>query len=581
MKRHVTRKQAPYLRGPSKSWAIAIVAAILPVSKNAWAQVHNPSGEVRSAQLPEKNGNSDAAAAAKASAKATATAAEAAAKNSRVFKALANLAEAKRLIVDAFPEDRDSAEALIISATRIAPELPEPFADLARFTLWQIANGMKDTLELHKASQLATHVRDLAPNRPLGDFLIAEILLALGQQQQAMTLFTQASAKYPDHIDTKIFEARFYSESNPRRSLESAQIALAAGHPMDDLSPALALALTNVSKGSAAGHSAGTAIERFAEIYPDRWLWHRAGAAFMEEREIPKARLAFQKAIALGNVMESRLQLGIMEYTIAQEPKKALQEFLALNKLLESRDTSRHEGRALVTSHAALAALSDNNLKLAAEFGNKALVLGATNSNVVGTVVEEFKRKNKADLLWPGLVTAAKENPFLDYAHVSLGVLATDRKDYAAAQDYFGNALALSPERDDLYSARGHAAYLALNYDSALRDFDSALKIRPEQSSYHYNKSCMLALLGRKKESMASLKTAVLMNRDLLEVASRDVDLQSLRTDRGLENQLANLGVIPRTPGMKPSESEKEDDDSALAVDYSTTKSTTPDESLE
>jgi tetratricopeptide (TPR) repeat protein len=465
---------------------------------------------------------------------------------------------AKKLIVDSFPEDRGRAELLLVDAIRLAPRNIEAYADLSRFVLWQIANGLKEPAEIQRSALLAAHVRDLAPERPLGNYLVCEILLAMGQTAQAAALFESASKRFPEHLDTKVFESRYWSDSNPDKAIESAQDALERGHPMDDLSPAIALALT---KATQRGGTVGERLSRFAAVYPDRWLWHRAGMALAEENSPDKARDAYLKAVSLGNEMESRLQLGVLEYAVLRRFESASAHLERVREVLDRKAedlgtrVSTADSKALVLSHLAIARLGANDETQAAATGREAVLAGMRNANILVPLTEEFLRRRKGELLRPGLEEIVKRDPLQEYVHVTLANLASERKDLQAASDHFTAAIALQPTRDDLFSSRGHVSYRALRYDTALRDFERASTLRPDQPTHHYNRACMLSLLGRKQEAVVALREAIGMNAELRELALRDADLAPLRKDESYAQELSALGL---TTAAKPAKNADE-----------------------
>jgi len=488
-------------------------------------------------------------------------------------RAKALVIEAKRLIVDSFPEDRATAENLLVDAIRLSPRYVDAYTDLSRYILWQIANGMKEPAEIQKAAQLAAHVREIAPDRPVGNYLVCEILLALGQPKQANELYQETAKQWPMHEETKVFEARYWSENDPARALVAAQDALGRGHTMDDLSPAIALAVSTRQKQL--GLSVGDGLGRFAAVYPDRWLYHRAAMAYADENRTQEARSAYLKAVGLGNDLESRLQLGVLEYTVLRELPHAAEHLEKVRSLLEAKHAGRSESSALVLSHLALTWLEAGNDARASDAGRKALVTSSGSTNIVVPLTEEFVRRKKGELLRAGLEEVAVSNPMQEYVHVTLANMASDRKDYDDAGDRFTAAIALSPARDDLHSARGHVAYRALRYDAALRDFERAAALRPDQAAHHYNKACMLSLLGRKHESLASLREAISLNAELSGVASRDADLAPMRADLELRQELAAIGVgAPRTPGAADVASPKADEAHVSSSQRSTSDST-------
>lgn len=447
--------------------------------------------------------------------------------------------EAKALIVDGYADDRARAENLLIDAIRLDSSTPEPYVELVRYTLWQVANGMQDASSMYRAAELAHIANDLSTTRPIGQYLVCELLVATGQPDAAKKLFETVSKAYPNHVDTFAFEARFFSQKSPSRSLDAAQKALSFGHPMDDLSISIVDAITNLSDKNAVGEN----IERFAKIYPDRWLWHRAAAKYVEERRFDKAETAYQNAIRLGNGFESRLQLGVLAYTNLKQPTKAVQYLGDLrNKLLAKPDV-KLENLSLVDAHLAIALLEQNKSAEATTIATEALSYGVSNPSVANALYSEFDSRSKADLLKKPLEKLVTLNPLAEYAHIMLGNLASNRSDFTAALSHFSHAILLAPERDDLYSARGHAWYFTAQYKEALTDFEQAIRYRPSQASHYYNRACMLVLLGRNRDAVRDLKAALNLNQNLIDLAKKDTDLNALRKDDTIKTELAALGL--------------------------------------
>lgn len=448
--------------------------------------------------------------------------------------------KAKRLIVDGFPEDREAAESHLLNAIRVAPYEPEAFAELSRFTLWQIANSIVEPTAIYQASELAEHVKEIAPDRPLGSYLECEILLAAGQYQQALRIYADVREKFPEHTDTLVFEARFWSDIEPMRALKAAQQALTRGYPMDDLSPAIAEAIVKTSDTGEVGEN----LQRFATVYPDRWLWHRAAMAYTEEKQIELAKASYLKAIALGNSLESRLQLAILQYSELKEASFAVKNLEVLRAELAKKANVKTDTLGMVDAHLAIATLDKGDVRGSLEIAERAMRLGNGSMVVTNSVVTEFARRGRDIDLQPALEKLAQENPAHEYVHITLGNLANKSHQYHRAVEWFTNAILLMPERDDLYSARAHALYSTNDFASALNDFELAIKYRPDSGSHRYNRACMLARLGRKAEALDDLKEAITLDQELKELARNDADLEALRRDTLFETDLVAMGVL-------------------------------------
>lgn len=452
------------------------------------------------------------------------------------------LGEARKLIVDALPEDRDYAEHLLVDAIRMAPQNVDAFAELSRFVLWQVSMRYLRPHQLAKAATLARHVKELAPERPLGNYLISEMMMALGQSKKGMDLFESTRTHMPEHPDTLAFEARFYSEKDPDRAIRSAVKALRRGVPMDSLSPALAVAFEEHAKMN--GTSLADHLGNFVQVFPDRWLWHRVAQAYNDDHNYIEARNAFNQAIKLGNDVESRLQLGILLYEHLNDPFSAVETLTELLSYLTHKERKRPLALALVRSHLAASELHLGNHEKASQLATEVFLTTPENESMIASVIDEFEKRGKLEALEPGLLALVSTNPLLDFAHIILAQISTHKQAHEGAAEHLSNAIAVTPDRDDLYAARALVRYQLKNFAFALADFERAIEMSPNQAAHHYNRACMLALLGRTDEAMRSLKEAILIDSSFAELARTDSDLSDVRSTTHYSEQLHQLGVI-------------------------------------
>lgn len=450
--------------------------------------------------------------------------------------------EAQRLLADAIPEERTTAEGRLIEATRVCRSCPDAYAALSRVWLTDYTLGRAGISALQKAASMAEIVKELSPDSPAGEYLGVEVLLTIGRHSEAFKLYSGAKTAFPDHVETDAFEARLWSEVDPARSLRAAQSAISKGYSLQELSAWIGNALVK----SVGDEKSGQALAAFAAVYPDRWLWHRAAMAYVETDEWAKAHHAFKQAIRLGNVLESELQLAIIEYREMKLAESSIARLEKLNKRVRNTKTLGAESLALVETHLAFAHLSAENNEKAQEHAEIAMKLSVNDDARLNQIIETFKQEKKLPLIASQLQKLVLSNPLLEEIHLALAIVATQEKNYQATVEHLSSAIALAPERDDLYSARGQALYLNTQYEVALQDFDFAIKQKPDYAPYHYNKACLLSLLGRKSEAFESLKTALVINESLREQAIDDSDLDNLRFDQEYETRLAQIGLDAR-----------------------------------
>jgi len=94
----------------------------------------------------------------------------------------------------------------------------------------------------------------------------------------------------------------------------------------------------------------------------------------------------------------------------------------------------------------------------------------------------------------------------------------------------FENALTLEPERTDIYNGMGLVYFRQSDFENALKVFQAAIKIDSSDPLVRYNEACALVKLGRLKEGMNSLASAIGLDPNLKETAEKDTDLAAIRS---------------------------------------------------
>lgn len=449
-------------------------------------------------------------------------------------RAQVKLELARRYLADGIPALRGKAERLLTEAIRVDPEAIDAYGELVRLTIWEIAVGTRAPGELDRALAMARQVRDMAPERPLGYFLTCESLNAMGEKKLSMEMCAFAESRFPNHNDTLVFQARYYSERNPRLALRAAQRALEAGVSADVLSRAVGAAFASLTDL----RSKGEALRNFATIFPDRWLWHHAAQSFLQELRWDDARNAYEHAIAEGNILESRLQLGVLCHKNLEDRDCAKRRFQELLELVDRMPELGDVAFAGIAVHLVQVHLALGENGPAAKLAHDALGRQVTNELLQRTLIEEFSQRKLLGLLEPALTEVAQRNPASDFTHRMLGRISLANGKTEDALMHLSRAVVLVPDDDSAYAARAHAYYVLTRYQEALGDFERAIRLRPQEAVHHYNRACMQALLGNRTEALASLRTAFTLDAKLVEVAASDEDFRSLRDDEDFRAQL-------------------------------------------
>ncbi|KAB8033229.1 TPR end-of-group domain-containing protein [Fluviispira multicolorata] len=444
---------------------------------------------------------------------------------------------AKRIIVDSLPGEQIKAEKLLIESIRQNPKNINAYVALAKLIQAQVAQGNKYPQELHKSIMLINQAYEIDPDRPKTRFASADILFYTGQVKNAEDLYLDTLTRYPNHKDTFIEKTRIFSEKNPQESIKSAEFALKSGASTDDISQYVSSAIIRSTKRD----ELGLTLKNFAKKYPDRWIWHKAALAYANNRNYKEATYAFEKAISLGNDVESRLQLAVMQYTIESKNKKAIDNLNLLIKILGEKEYISTSAYSLVYAHLSLAYFRDKKKEEAAIAATYSAKSSGESKQFYKSLVSEYKKINALYILDDSLNYLMREEPSFELPYVVFAEINRNNKKYSNAIEMYDKAISLEPKRDDLFAERAITYYKSSSYDNALEDFDSALKLRPHTAIYIYNKACMLALLGKKSEALKMLKLAFMEDKKLIELARVDADFASIKSDTVYSSQFASL----------------------------------------
>ena len=445
--------------------------------------------------------------------------------------------EAKTILVNALPGEQLKAEKLLVESIRINPKNIDAYIELSRLIQQQVSQGYRHPYELQKSIELVSEANELDPNRPKALFAKADILYYSGQSKAAEDLYVETLTKFSEHLDSYIEKARIFSEKNPKESLLNIEMALKKGANTDDISQSAYIAFSKLEKPNELGNT----LKKFAQKYPDRWLWHKAALSYMNIKNYNEATYCFEKAISLGNDVESLLQLSVMQYSLQNKYKLSIHN---LEKLISNVSKMKYispSASSLIYAHVSMANFKNKNVEDAAQAAIYAAVTANDNKQFYASLVAEYKKLNALYILEGSLKYLIKEEPEYLLPYSIYGEIYRNSKKFEDAIEMYNKAIALDKTKDDLYAERGITYYKNLNYLNALNDFDSALRLRPRTAIYIYNKACMLALLGKKSEALLNLKLALIEDKKLVELARNDSDFASIKSDSEYSSQFASL----------------------------------------
>ena len=103
---------------------------------------------------------------------------------------------------------------------------------------------------------------------------------------------------------------------------------------------------------------------------------------------------------------------------------------------------------------------------------------------------------------------------------------------YSEAIKSYDRALEIKPDNHQAWHNRGIALYYLQRYSEAIKFYDKALEINPDYHQAWYNKACCYALQGKIELAIKNLDRAIKLNpKQYREIAETDSDFDKIRAD--------------------------------------------------
>ena len=448
-----------------------------------------------------------------------------------------HLAEAKKIIADQMPGQELLAEKMLINCIRIHPKYLEPIIELAKFIEQEVNAGERPMFEVQKSLALVSQAYDIAPNNPRVRYVMAHLYATLGQYEESQSLYEKTIKEFPRNRDTFIEKARLLLDMDPGESLNLIEQSVNMGTNVDEI---VDLILSCVRyKSTATTYSALLAEQ--ADKYQNRWLSHKLGLVYLDEKKYKLAAQSFLKAIDLGNKIESKLQLGVVQYLYLNDFSGAVSNFESLLDEIKKGEFTPGASESLVYSHYALALLLNKNRQKSADAAIEVALKSNGNRDYLKSLVYEFKSRHELSLLQPALEAVVKIDPSFDMAYAYLGEIYEQKKQYPEAIDALEKAIILNPQNDSYFAMKGSIYYKMKNFESSLKNYESALDLNHGAPIYRYNIACIFALTGKIKEAINMLKLVLSADLNFLERAKNDPDFNLIKSDFYYAKEFASL----------------------------------------
>jgi tetratricopeptide (TPR) repeat protein len=288
------------------------------------------------------------------------------------------------------------------------------------------------------ASVLREGLNNHQDSLPIADEL-AVVLMLLGNNEEAYTVFDLALSKHPSDQPTQILYLHSMVTSKSDRALDYSSKLLAA-YP--DQWEVLYLAGVLESR-KAEFEQARAHLEHSVVLNPGYYQSQEAlGTVLFELGNLPAARQHLEKAIALGDNQQE------VEYELAKvlqrlgDTAQAQDKFRIFQQLRKARsDAAQAAGKAEMGDQA----IAAGNPSQAASLYQEALEINPNEPLLYYKLSEALDRTKDFAGEKVALQKAIQLNPNLAEAQNQMGYLATRTGDLAQAEGYFRVAVGVSP----------------------------------------------------------------------------------------------------------------------------------------
>jgi tetratricopeptide (TPR) repeat protein len=125
-----------------------------------------------------------------------------------------------------------------------------------------------------------------------------------------------------------------------------------------------------------------------------------------------------------------------------------------------------------------------------------------------------------------------------------LGIAALDKRDWAAAAEYFRTGVELAPDNPSLRQRLGTALFLNGDARGAMQQFQEVVRQSPDFAKARYSLGVLLITSGRADEAIEQLTAAVTDDPNYIEARLRLAEV--LRRNGRLEESLSQYGEVSR-----------------------------------
>ncbi len=427
--------------------------------------------------------------------------------------------------------DVDQLDHLEQAAARLVQQ--DPYSSfghylLAEMYLKQFKQSPSQLRLLKQASELGQQAIELNPKEDYGYIVSAQVLDLMGYTDNALDIL-EGDGRLPLRSSWRVDFLRgqlLSGQSSESQILKYFEAALKTKNSSPDIIiPYVIATLQNGSSGAPLIEE----LRAWMKNYPHRLFDLSLAIALSDNQQYDEAHKVYAR-LQKGSpeTTEAFINDGILLYSQLKKPQDA-QAMLA--HTLQTRSDLDKSRKSLIRAHLARIQLEHfKNYPEARKLFGEAI---GQSKSPMEWIAFSHKAYEKSGRLQDFVALLEDLRPTItgsSYLYALQGeILSESLALHDQAIESFSSAILLDPDRSEFYNGLGLTYYRMHQLDKALTVFHEASKLDPQDATARYNEACVLAILGRAKEALGSLKEAIVLDPRLQQTARLDKDFTSIR----------------------------------------------------
>lgn len=422
-------------------------------------------------------------------------------------------------------------EKAVVRLIQVTPDSARAHQLLAHVMVRLFSKDPSDLYLLKQAADIAQQAIDLAPREPVGYVALAEILDLMGNADRAMQLLDEAEAAgVKPNWRFAFTRARLASDpTGAGAGKVLKQMEKALSYP--DSEPRIVVPyVVALLQTDSTGEQLIAKLEDWNRRFPSP-LFQLTMA--ITESDLGKTQLAhalYGKILKAdpGN-KEAMVNDAILLYRDLKDGARAA---AMLQQVLKDHVAEfAPPVRAMITAHLGAAYVRQKEWDKAQAAFARAMSGSEMEGNGLLEFITQTYRQANAQVQLVALIRQLNDTMRgTGVLYALLGeTLSESLQKHDEALKAFSDAITLDPDRSDYYNGMGLTYYRKKAYPAALKLFEAASEVDPNDATARYNEACVLSLMGRRDDAINTLAEALTLDPRLTQSARADADFSGLQ----------------------------------------------------